>query len=110
MSDLWLHPAVILLLGGALLPLVPARFKLPYLVLVPALLFARTIALSKGVFGQVTFLDFTLTFGRVDALSLVFGYIMAVACFISTLYGAHVKRNAEHIAAWVYVAGSLGTI
>jgi multicomponent Na+:H+ antiporter subunit D len=110
MSDFWLHPAVILLLGGALLPLVPARLKMPYLILVPALLFARTVALSKGVFGTVHFLDFTLTFGRVDSLSLVFGYIMALACFVSTLYGAHVKRNAEHIAAWTYVAGSLGTI
>jgi multicomponent Na+:H+ antiporter subunit D len=110
MSDLWLHPAVILLLGGALLPLVPARMKMPYLILVPALLFARTLALTKGTFGTVQFLDWTLTFGRVDGLSLVFGYIMAVACFIGTLYGAHVKRNAEHIAAWTYVAGSLGTI
>jgi multicomponent Na+:H+ antiporter subunit D len=110
MSELWLHPAVILLLGGALLPLVPARMKMPYLILVPALLFARTVALTKGTFGTVHFLDWTLTFGRVDGLSLVFGYIMAVACFIGTLYGAHVKRNAEHIAAWTYVAGSLGTI
>jgi multicomponent Na+:H+ antiporter subunit D len=110
MSDFWLHPAAILLLGGALLPLVPQRAKLAYVLLVPALLFARTLALGKGVFGQITILDFTLTFGRVDALSLVFGYIMALACFVSTLYGAHVKRNAEHIAAWVYVAGSIGTI
>ncbi len=109
-SSGWLHPAVILLLGGALLPLIPSRFKLFYLVLVPLLVFARTVFMSKGVFGEVTFLNWTLTFGRVDALSLVFGYIMAVACFIGTLYGAHVKRNAEHIAAWTYVAGSLGTI
>jgi multicomponent Na+:H+ antiporter subunit D len=36
MSNFWLHPAVILLLGAALLPLVPRRFKLPYLILVPA--------------------------------------------------------------------------
>jgi multicomponent Na+:H+ antiporter subunit D len=108
--DFWLHPAVILLVGAVLLPLVPARFKLPYLILVPVLLFARTVALSKGVFGEVAFADWTLTFGRIDALSLVFGYIMALACVIGTLYGAHVKRDAEHIASWVYVAGSLGTI
>jgi multicomponent Na+:H+ antiporter subunit D len=110
MNDLWLHPAVILLLGAALLPFVPARFKLPYLILIPVLLFARTFALTKGVFGTVSFLDFTLTFGRVDKLSAIFGYIMAVACLIGTLYGAHVKRDAEHIAAWVYVSGSLGVI
>lgn len=109
-DGLWLHPAVILLLGGILLPLVPARFKKPYLVLVPVLLFARTLALSKGVFGEVPFLQWTLVFGRVDALSLIFGYIMALACVIGTLYGAHVRRDAEHIAAWTYVAGSLGVI
>jgi multicomponent Na+:H+ antiporter subunit D len=109
-SGFWLHPALILLLGGALLPLVPRKLKFGYLLLVPILVFARTVALSKGVFGEVTFLNWTLIFGRVDALSLVFGYIMSIACLIGTLYGAHVKRDAEHIAAWVYVAGSLGTI
>jgi multicomponent Na+:H+ antiporter subunit D len=110
MSDLWLHPAVILLLGAALLPLVPSRLKLLYLILVPLLLFARTLGLSKGVFGEVSFLQWTLTFGRVDSLSLVFGYIMAIACLIGTLYGAHVKRDSEHMAAWTYAAGSLGAI
>lgn len=110
MSNFWLHPALILLAGGALLPLVPRRFKLPYLILVPVLLFVRTLLLGKGVFGEVSFLQWTLTFGRVDSLSLVFGYIMAIACLIGTLYGAHVKRDAEHIAAWTYAAGSLGAI
>ncbi len=110
MSNFWLHPALILLGGAALLPLVPRRFKLPYLILVPVLLFARTLLLGKGVFGEVSFLQWTLTFGRVDSLSLIFGYIMAIACLIGTLYGAHVKRDAEHIAAWTYAAGSLGAI
>jgi multicomponent Na+:H+ antiporter subunit D len=110
MSEFWLHPAILLLAGAALLPLVPARFKMAYLVAIPLLLFVRTLALTKGVFGEIAFLDFTLTFGRIDALSLVFGYIMALACVIGTLYGAHVKRDAEHMAAWTYVAGSLGVI
>lgn len=110
MSNFWLHPALILLGGAALLPLVPRRFKLPYLILVPVLLFARTLLLGKGVFGEISFLQWTLTFGRVDSLSLIFGYIMAIACLIGTLYGAHVKRDAEHIAAWTYAAGSLGAI
>jgi multicomponent Na+:H+ antiporter subunit D len=51
-----------------------------------------------------------LTFGRVDKLSLVFGYIMSLMAIIGTLYGLHVKRVAEHAAAWVYVGGSLGAI
>ena len=56
------------------------------------------------------FLDWTLVFGRVDALSLVFGYIMSLMCILGTLYGLHVKDDAQHIAAWFYVAGSIGCI
>jgi multicomponent Na+:H+ antiporter subunit D len=104
------HPALLLILGGLLLPLVPERLKKGYLLAVPLLAFLRILALSKGTFGQVQFLDWTLVFGRVDALSSVFGYIMGLMCILATLYGLHVKENAQHIAAWTYAAGSLGAI
>jgi multicomponent Na+:H+ antiporter subunit D len=110
MSSYWLHPSLILLLGAALLPLVPAKLKKAYLLLVPVLVFARTLNLSVGSFGHVQFLDWGLVFGRVDKLSLVFGYIMSLMCILGTLYGLHVKENTQHIAAWVYVAGSIGAI
>ena len=45
-----------------------------------------------------------------DALSSVFGYIMSLMCILGTLYGLHVKDDAQHIAAWFYVAGSIGCI
>jgi multicomponent Na+:H+ antiporter subunit D len=66
--------------------------------------------MAKGTYGAVTFFETDLTFGRVDALSSVFGYIMGLMCILGTLYGLHVKENAQHAAAWVYVAGSLGAI
>jgi multicomponent Na+:H+ antiporter subunit D len=110
MNSFWLHPSLILLLGALVLPLVPARLKKVYLLLIPLLVFARTLNLSVGVFGQVQFLDWGLTFGRVDKLSLVFGYIMSLMCILGTLYGLHVKENTQHMAAWVYVAGSIGAI
>ena len=101
---------LILILGGVLLPLVPSRLKKGYLLFIPVLVFARTLMLVKGTFGQVSFLDWTLVFGRVDALSLVFGYIMSLMCILGTLYGLHVKDDKQHIAAWFYVAGSIGAI
>ncbi len=110
MSNFWLHPAMILIAGSLLLPLVPARLKKAYLLLVPLLTFLHTIGMAQGMFGQVQFLDWTLVFGRVDRLSVVFGYIMSLTCVIATLYGLHVKEDAQHAAAWIYVAGSLGTI
>jgi multicomponent Na+:H+ antiporter subunit D len=115
MNSFWLHPSLILIFGALLLPLVPSRFqklKQGYLLLIPILVFLRTLQMQgvQGSFGHVQFLDWTLIFGRVDKLSLVFGYIMSLMCIIGTLYGVHVKDNSQHIAAWFYVAGSIGAI
>ncbi len=110
MNNFWLHPSLILILGGLLLPFIPARLKKAYLLLVPVLVFARVLTLVHGSFGHVQFLDWALVFGRVDKLSQVFGYIMSLMCILGTLYGMHVKDNGEHIAAWFYVAGSIGAI
>ena len=110
MSNFWLHPAVILFAGGLLLRLVPARLRTGYLLLVPILAFVRTLALTKGVFGEVQFLEWKLVFGRVDGLSNVFGYIMSLMCILGTLYGLHVKDNAQHLTAWVYAGSAMGAI
>ena len=112
MNNFWLHPSLILFFGALLLPLVPAALKKSYLILIPTLLFARILLMvaNQGDFGHVDFLDWGLRFGRVDALSSVFGVIMGLMCIIGTLYGLHVKENAQHIASWIYVGGSVGAI
>ena len=110
MNNFWLHPALIMLVGALIAPLVPERLRKGWLLLVPIAAFARVFSMSHGTFGEIRFLDWTLTFGRVDRLSQVFGYIMSLMAIIGTLYGLHVKRTAEHVAAWTYVAGSLGAI
>ena len=35
---------------------------------------------------------------------------MGLMCIIGSLYGMHVKEDAQHVAAWIYVAGSIGAI
>ncbi len=113
MSDLWIHPSLILIAGALLLPLVPRQFKKAFLMAVPLLGFGLVVSMTfapKGSFGGIKFLEWTLVFGRVDALSLVFAHIMSLMCCIGTLYGLQVEEDAQHIAAWTYVAGSLGAI
>ncbi len=110
MNSFWIHPALILMVGALLLPLVPARLKKGWLLLVPVLVFARVMSLTHGSFAHVQFLGWDLVFGRVDRLSQVFGYIMSLMCILGTLYGMHVKDDKQHIAAWFYVAGSIGAI
>jgi multicomponent Na+:H+ antiporter subunit D len=107
---MWIHPAAILLLGALLLPLLRGRVRSVLLIAVPMLVFARVLSLETGQHGCVQFLDWTLTFGRVDRLSQVFGYIMSLMCILGSLYALHVKESSQHSAAWSYVAGSLGVI
>lgn len=110
-ANLWVHPALILLIGAALLPLFRKEpLRKPYLMLVPLLAFGDVLMMHKGVYADLQVMSFHMIFGRVDTLSLVFGYIMALMCIIGTLYGLQVEDVAQHAAAWTYVAGSLGVI
>ncbi|MCP4751239.1 MAG: Na(+)/H(+) antiporter subunit D [Proteobacteria bacterium] len=104
----WIHPAFILIVGAIFVPILKGNAKKIYLVLVPALAFIDVVQLAPGTYGTVNFLDLTLIFGRVDKLSLVFGYIFTVMAFIGVVYGLHVADDRQKIAAFLYVGGSLG--
>ena len=99
-----------MIVGGLLAPFVIRPLRKPYLILVPVLAFASVLMMQNGTYGVVHFMNWELTFGRVDALSKVFGYIMTLMCIIGTIYGLHVEDPKEHMAAWLYVGGSLGVI
>ncbi|GAB6036251.1 Na(+)/H(+) antiporter subunit D [Fundidesulfovibrio butyratiphilus] len=111
-GDFWLHPSLILLLGAIILPVVPRQYRRWYLVAVPVLAFLDVLTMqgNYGVYGVSKFMDWSLTFGRVDRLSMVFAYIMTLMCIIGTVYGLHVEDDYQHMAAWTYVSGSLGVI
>ncbi|MEW6426460.1 MAG: Na(+)/H(+) antiporter subunit D [Thermodesulfobacteriota bacterium] len=112
MNNIWIHPAAIMGLGALLMPLVPRALKKAYLLIVPVLAFLAVLWMNGrwGTYGVLHVLDFELIFGRVDRLSQVFGHIMTLMCIIGTLYGLHEKEDAQHMAAWLYVTGSLGTL
>ncbi|HBI13966.1 MAG TPA: Na(+)/H(+) antiporter subunit D [Desulfobulbaceae bacterium] len=112
MFSTFTHPALILIAGALILPFVRGPLRRPYLFLVPLLSMAAVVANSSltGQHGLVQFLDWQLVFGRVDRLSTIFALIMGLMAIIGTLYGLHVDNAKEHMAAWFYVAGSLGTI
>ncbi|NNK94577.1 MAG: Na(+)/H(+) antiporter subunit D [Desulfobacterales bacterium] len=111
-TSYFFHPALILIIGALILPFVRGPFRNPFLMLVPILTFINVVYLgfSPGIYGEVSFLDWPLVFGRIDSLSNIFAFIMALMAIIGTMYGLHVKDGWQHMAAWFYVAGSLGAI
>ena len=112
MTEPWIHPSAVLLLGAVILPLLPKALRRICIVLVPVLAFCSVLLMQghNGVYGVVPFMKWQLVFGKVDALSMVFAYIMTLMCVIGSVYGLHVEEAAQHSAAWTYVAGSLGVI
>lgn len=106
----WIHPGLILIFGSILIPFLKGRVRSAYLLLLPVLAFVAVVSMSHGVHGAVHFMDYTLVFGRVDKLSLVFGYIFTIMAFIGVIYGLHVKKSGESVAAFLYVGSSLGVV
>ncbi len=112
MTTSFFHPALIMIIGALALPFIKGPFKKPFLILIPILTFFNVfyLSLNPGTYGVVSFMDWTLTFGRVDNYSIIFAFIMSVMAIIGTIYGLHVDDVWQHVAAWFYVAGSLGVI
>lgn len=103
-------PALILIAGALFIPLFKGTAKNVYLLTVPALTVLQLLNLQEGIYWIVSVLDYTLTFGRVDKLSLAFAYIFALIAFISTIYSLHVKENGHLISGFIYAGSALGAV
>ena len=103
-------PAAIFIIGALLIPLLKGRLKSVYLLLLPVIGFINLINIPEGTHWVVRFLDYELVFGKVDKLSLLFGYIYHLIAFIIILYALHLKDDMQHVAGFVYAGGSLGVV
>ncbi len=119
----WLHPGLVICLGGLLIPFIPwRRAKQAYFLLLPMAGLAILVATTMGVFGDVPswplalhkwnvpFLQYTLDIARINKLSILFGYVYVIAAFCMNIYALGVKNDWEHVAAMIYVGSALGAI
>lgn len=103
-------PATIYIIGALLVPFIKGRWKSAYLLLIPVIGFINLLHIPEGTHWMVRFLDYDLIFGRVDRLSLLFGYIFHLISFIALLYALHVKDDLQHMAGLVYAGSALGVV
>ena len=108
--DKFVHPALFFILGAFLIPVFKGRLKQIYLLLIPAAAFYTVLTMNLGVYGEVNYLGFKIILGRVDRLTIVFAHVFTLMSFLGVLYGIHVKEDAQHIASYFYVGGSLGVV
>ncbi|MBI4765108.1 MAG: Na(+)/H(+) antiporter subunit D [Deltaproteobacteria bacterium] len=108
--DNFIHPALFFILGAFLIPVFKGWLKKVYLLAIPAVAFLTVLNMNSGVYGEINYLGFNILLGRVDRLSLVFAHVFTLMAFIGVIYGLHVKEDAQHIASFFYVGGSLGVV
>lgn len=112
MTGNFFHPSLILIIGAILLPFFKGSTRRTLIVAFPVLTFLDVLFINghPGTWGILPFMDWTLTFGRVDRYSMIFGFIMALMSIIGSIYAMHEEKPWPLVAAWFYVAGSLGAI
>ncbi len=103
-----LNPALILIVGALLVPLLRGRARSLYMLALPLAGLVQLVLLPSGEYGHWQVFEYTLTTLRIDGLSFVFGLIFFVAAFLGVLYALHVEDTLQHVAALVYAGAALG--
>jgi len=104
-------PAFIFIAGGLLLPFLKVRrFKQMLQLLIPVIAFIDLLYMGQGTYWTCHFLGYELVLGRVDKLSLCFGYAFVIIAFIGMVYALHVKEDGQHVAAFLYIGSTLGVV
>jgi multicomponent Na+:H+ antiporter subunit D len=105
-----LPPSAIFILGALLIPLFKGRVRAAYMLILPVFAFINLLNIQVGTHWSVPFLDYQMVFGRVDRLSMAFGYIFTIVSFIGALYAVRVKEAGQHVAAFLYAGSALGAV
>jgi multicomponent Na+:H+ antiporter subunit D len=103
-------PAAVFIIAALLVPLFKGRLKSAYMLLIPVVGLINLISIPEGTHWVVRFLDYDLVLGRMDRLSIIFGYIFHIISFIAILYALHVKDDVQNVAGLVYAGSALGVV
>ena len=110
MTSIFLHPALVLILGGFLIPLLPAHFKKAFLLLLPILGLLSLLIIDNGLYGNWQVFTFQLTIVRLDELSFIFSLIFILALFIVALFAWHEKDVLQLSTIFIYAGAATGAV
>lgn len=105
-----LHPAAVLVLGGLIYPLLPARIRQAALLILPLASLYLIWQTPNGASAPVNFLGYDLTLMKADALSRLFATVFAVMAFAGGLFALNRRNAAELAAALCYAGGAIGVV
>jgi multicomponent Na+:H+ antiporter subunit D len=107
---LGIPPGLFLIAGALLVPLLQGRWRQMYMLFLPLAGLWCLIDGPSGNFYAFTFFTYDIVPVRIDALSLVFGYIFHIAAVLSVIYAWHNKDTVEQMAGLAYAGSGIGAL
>ncbi|MFN0183508.1 MAG: proton-conducting transporter membrane subunit, partial [Aquabacterium sp.] len=108
MTDLVVHPGLVLILGALLLPGLRGALRSAAVVALPLVVLALVWQVPDGPAWQARFLDHTITPLQGDKLSRLFATIFALMAAGGGLFALGQKSRLEVPAAYVYAGSAIG--
>jgi multicomponent Na+:H+ antiporter subunit D len=108
MTEVLIHPGLVLIVGALLLPLLRGTLRSVAVVALPLLVLALVWQVPDGPAGQLRYLDHTLTPLQGDKLSRLFAALFSLMAAGGGLFAMTQKSRVEVPAAFVYAGSAIG--
>jgi len=108
MTDIVLHPGLVLICGALVVPWLRGTLRAVSIVALPLAVLALVWQVPDGPAWQTRFLDYTVTPLQGDKLSRLFATIFALMAAGGGLFALGQKSRVEVPAAFVYAGSAIG--
>lgn len=107
-TDLIFIPAVVMILGAFILPLLPEKTRASAFLIFPLIALVSLWQYPNDYLLTIHFGNYELIPVYADALSRIFGIAFALVTIIGGVYALHLKDLGQQSSALVYAGGALG--
>ena len=109
-ASLVIPPALVLILGGMVLPLLQEKLRALAILVLPLVTLYLVWMVPDGVALKAPFLGYELQLVKGDALSRLFATIFAIMAFAGGLFALNQRNVAELAAAFCYAGSAIGVV
>ena len=108
MTTSLIHPGLVLVIGGLLLPLLSRTLRTVLILLLPLAALALVWQIPDGDFWRVPLMDYQLTVIHGDRLARLFATVFAIMAFGGGLFALNQPSRLEVPAAFIYAGCAIG--
>ena len=110
MADLWLHPVLPFAIAAAVAWSAPRRVGMVASIAAPLVAMVQLLRLDADAAVRFSYAGFELDTLRVDALSVPFGWVFAIAALIAVVYGLATMDGRERTSTLAYAGAGMGVV